>query len=61
MFGITFEHSKGITACILKSGIMVAQTPPQLNDDITKDVFDIYKSILVDGLGLTENIFPDMD
>jgi len=61
MFGITFEHSKGITACILKSGIMVAQTPPQLNDDITKDVFDIYKSILVDGLGLTEDILPNMD
>lgn len=60
-FGITFDNSKGITACILKSGIMVAQTPPQLNDDITKEVFDIYKSILVEGLGLPEEILPDND
>lgn len=58
MFGVTFEHSKGITACILKSGIMVAQTPPQLNDDITNDVLDIYKSILVDGMGIPEGILP---
>ena len=59
MFGLTFEHSKRITACILKSGIMVAQTPPQIDGDITKEVLDIYKSILVDGLGLTEDILPD--
>jgi len=58
-FGISFEHKKGITACILKSGIMVAQTPPQLDVDMTHDVFDIYKSILIDGLGLPEDILPD--
>jgi molybdopterin/thiamine biosynthesis adenylyltransferase len=58
MFGVTFEHSKGITACILKSGIMVAQTPPQLNDDMANDVLDIYKSILVDGMGIPEGILP---
>ena len=28
--GITFKKSEQLTACILKSGIMIAQTPPQL-------------------------------
>ena len=60
-FGISFEHKNEITACILKSGIMVAQTPPQLDEDITTEVFDIYRSILVDGLGLPEEILPDME
>ena len=60
-FGLTFEHSEGITACFLKSGIMVAQTPPQLDDDIAIEVLDIYKSILIDGMGLAEDIMPDMD
>jgi hypothetical protein len=40
---------------------MVAQTPPQLDDDITGEVFGIYRSILVDGLGLPEDILPDME
>ena len=60
-FGISFEPQKGITACILKSGIMVAQTPPQLDHDFANEVFDIYKSILVDGLGLPPDILPEMD
>jgi hypothetical protein len=61
MFGITFEHPKGITVCILKSGIMIAQTPPQLDDHITHEVFEIYRALLVDGMGLSEDILPNMD
>ena len=61
MFGITCEHPKGITACILKSGIMVAQTPPQANDDITKKIYELYRELLVDGLGLPEDILPEVD
>ena len=60
-FGISFEHKKGITACILKSGIMVAQTPPLLDVDMTSDVFDLYKSILADGMGISEDILPNME
>ena len=60
-FGVSFEHPEGISACILKSGIMVAQTPPQLDDDIANEVLDIYKSILIDGMGMTEDILPEMD
>ena len=61
IFGTSFEPKKGITACILKSGIMVAQTPPQLDDDIGNEVIQIYKSIMIDGLGLPEEIMPDMN
>ncbi len=60
-FGVTFEYSESMTACILKSGIMVAQTSPQPDDDITNDVFDVYKSLLIEGLGLSEKILPEPD
>jgi len=60
-FGVTFEHKKGITACILKSGIMVAQTPPQMDENIANEIINIYKSILIDGLELPEEILPDID
>lgn len=60
-FGLTFEHSAGITACILKSGIMVAQTPPRSEDNLAPKIRDIYRSIMVDGLGLSEKILPDVD
>ena len=56
--GITFEKSP-ITACILKSGIMIAQTPPALKTDVKANVLQIYQSILVDGLGMTGDIVPE--
>ena len=58
--GITFEKSDKITACILKSGIMIAQTPPQLEDAFKTEVFEIYRSILMDGLGLSKDILPEV-
>jgi adenylyltransferase/sulfurtransferase len=58
--GITFEKSDKITACILKSGIMIAQTPPLLEDIIKIEVIEIYKSILMDGLGLSKDILPEV-
>ena len=58
--GVAFEKSDKITACILKSGIMIAQTPPQLDDNFKTEVFEIYRSILIDGLGLSKNILPDI-
>ena len=56
--GTTFNPSKNIQACILKSGIMIAQTPPDTREEIKHSVFDIYRSIMVDGLGLSSDIFP---
>jgi hypothetical protein len=40
---------------------MVAQTPPQLDDHITNEIFEIYRALLVDGMGLAEDILPDID
>jgi hypothetical protein len=57
--GITFEKSEKITACILKSGIMIAQTPPRFEDHIKTEVLEIYSSILLDGLGLSKDILPE--
>jgi hypothetical protein len=59
-FGTTFNPSKDIQACILKSGIMIAQTPPDTQSDIKDKVFDTYRSILVDGLGFSFDIFPEI-
>jgi len=58
--GITFEKSDKITACILKGGIMIAQTPPRLEDDLKTEVFEIYRSVLVNGLGLPRDILPEI-
>jgi molybdopterin/thiamine biosynthesis adenylyltransferase len=57
--GITFEKSENLTACILKSGIMIAQTPPQMDSDYKAEVLETYRSILVEGMGLPEDILPE--
>ena len=56
--GTTFNPSKDIQACILKSGIMIAQSPPDTKEEIKDTVMDTYRSILVDGLGLSSEILP---
>jgi len=58
--GITFEKSEHLTACILKSGIMIAQTPPQMDSSYKAEVLETYRSILVEGMGLSEDILPDV-
>ena len=58
--GTTFNPSKDIQACILKSGIMIAQTPPEMQEDIKDKVFETYRSILVDGLGFSLDIIPEI-
>ena len=62
-FGVTFQKSEKITACMLKSGILNAQTPPHVEEDdkIKDEIFDIYKSLLVDGLGLSESLLPTIN
>ncbi len=59
--GTTFNPSKDIQACILKSGIMIAQTPPDTKEEIKEKVFVIYRSIMVDGLGLPSDSVPDIN
>ena len=57
--GITFEPSPELTACFLKSGIMNAQSPPKLEGDIKNQIFKVYKSLLVGGLGFSTRMVPD--
>jgi len=59
VFGITFETSDAMTACILKSGILIAQTSPQLDADLKKEVLETYTSILIKGMGLPASILPE--
>lgn len=59
-FGITFKKSDQLSACILKSGIMIAQTPPQIEGGFKSEVLQIYRSIVIDGLGLPERILPQI-
>ena len=59
--GITFEKSSRLTACILKSGIMIAQTPPRLESSFKTEVIETWRSILIDGMGLPQDIMPDLD
>jgi hypothetical protein len=40
---------------------MVAQTPPRSEDNLAPKVRDIYKSIMVEGMGFSEKIVPDID
>jgi len=60
-FGTTFNSGQDIHACILKSGIMIAQTPPEMQEDIKGRIFEIYRSVLVDGLGFPKTVLPDID
>ncbi len=59
--GTTFNPSSDIRACILKSGIMIALTPPDTKEKIKDRVFEIYRAIMVDGLGFPQNILPTTD
>jgi len=61
LLGITFEKSGQLTACILKSGIMIAQTPPQLESSFKIEVIETWKSIIVDGMGFSADISPEVD
>ncbi|RLC06943.1 MAG: hypothetical protein DRH90_01845 [Deltaproteobacteria bacterium] len=58
--GTTFDVSRKITACILKSGIMNAQAPPELGQGVRQQIFDFYASLLVDDLGIFHELLPEM-
>ena len=60
--GITFNPSaEDIQACLLKSGIMIAQTPPDTEAEIKEKVFEIYSAIMVNGLGFSQDILPTIN
>jgi molybdopterin-synthase adenylyltransferase len=57
--GITFVSSHETTVCILKRGGMIAQTSPMMKAHSKKDILDIYRSVLVEGMGFPPDIVPD--
>ncbi|MGD8613729.1 MAG: HesA/MoeB/ThiF family protein [Desulfobacterales bacterium] len=59
--GISFKPSADIQACLLASGIMIAQTSPDTNEAIKEKVFEIYRSIMIKGLGFPQKILPAID
>jgi adenylyltransferase/sulfurtransferase len=61
LLGITFEQIDHVTTSILKSGVMIVQTPPNLTKDMKEDVMSTYEAILIDGLGLSRDILPEVE
>jgi adenylyltransferase/sulfurtransferase len=59
IFGITFEQSDDVLTSVLKSGTMIVQTSPNLKESPKEEVLETYRSILVDGLGLSNSIVPE--
>ena len=57
--GVTFSVSNVITACILISGIMIAQTLPRTQENCKRKVLSIYKQLIIKGLGYSSQILPD--
>ncbi len=56
--GTSFYISPQIRACMLKSGIMNAQAPPELEQGVKKLLLEFYRSILVGGLEFSGDILP---
>lgn len=59
MFGITFEECQDIHISMLKTGTMIAQTAPSVKNSVKDYLFMTYKSILVEGMGLPDEILPE--
>jgi len=59
-FGISFEPSQDLNSCILKSGIMITQTPPSIAEDKKDEIFEIYRSLIIEGLGFPASILPEV-
>ena len=58
--GITFKQSEDVSISILKSGILIAQTSPRLSSNPKDEVIKTYKSILINSLGVSPNILPEI-
>jgi adenylyltransferase/sulfurtransferase len=57
-FGISFEPSRELNSCMLKSGIMITQTPPETTEDKKDEIFKTYRSLIIEGLGFPARIMP---
>lgn len=59
-YGITFEQSDKIKTSILKSGVMIVQISPGLEDFQKDNVLELYHSIIIERLGLSSDILPNI-
>ena len=57
--GISFQQSDDIQTSILKSGTMIVQTAPKVENNYKNDALETYRSIIVEGLGLSDTIMPE--
>ncbi len=57
--GITFSDEAGLTACILDSGTLVAQTPPELDMAYKEKILFLYRKIVIDGLNLSPDLLME--
>jgi hypothetical protein len=57
--GITFEPSVGRRYCLLRGGELNCQVAADAGGDLKKEIFDMYRSLLVDGLDFSPSIMPE--
>jgi len=58
--GLTMTPSEGISVAVLSSGVMIVQVSPEKENYQKETALDMYRSLLVDGLGLSADILPEM-
>ena len=54
--GVTFSDDADLTACILDSGTLVAQTPPTLEMAYKEKILSLYRTIVIEGLKLSPDL-----
>jgi adenylyltransferase/sulfurtransferase len=58
--GISFNYSETITLSLLNSGLMIVQiSPEEAKKDLTAELSSLYKSIMVEWLGVPNDAVPN--
>ena len=57
-YGMTIRHSDKIRVSVLKSGILIFQASPPLEDDERDKLIKRYRSIITEEMGLGEDVLP---
>jgi len=57
--GITFEPSGDRRYCLLRGGELNCQIAADAGGDPKREVLEMYRSLLVDGLGFSPSIMPE--
>ena len=57
--GLTFEPSGDRRYCLLSGGELNCQIAAAAAGDPKGEIFDMYRSLLVDGLGISPSIMPE--